>query len=105
MNTTYKLNTITYTITPCTAIAECDNGDEASRQDALLVVAATESGETNEQLVFGWAMPQTSEAFADMCEDSGAWEAVCDDYDDDGERTTTQRVTVDGAPFHEWLQR
>ena len=80
MNATYKLNAITYTITPCTAIAECDNGDEASRQEALLVVAAMESGETVEHIVFGWAMPQTDEDFTDMCEDSGAWEALSEEH-------------------------
>ena len=46
----------------------------------MLVVAATESGETVEHIVFGWAMPQTSEAFTDMCEDSGAWEALSEEH-------------------------
>ena len=69
----YNLNNIEYTITPCTAIAECDNGNEAARQNALLVITTLESGETVEHIVFG---PETAEDFADMAEDYSAWEAL-----------------------------
>ena len=74
------LNNIEYTITPCTAIALCDEGNEAARQNALLITAAMESGETTEHIVFGWEMPENAADFADMCEDSSAWEALDEDH-------------------------
>lgn len=76
----YNLNNIEYTITPCTAIAECDNGNEAARQNALLVITTLESGETVEHIVFGWEMPETEADFLDMADDTSAWETLCEDH-------------------------
>lgn len=80
MKKTFELNGIEYAITPCTAIAECDEGNESARQAALLVIAKSESGETVEHIVFVWELPETAEDFSDMCDDFSAWEALSDDH-------------------------
>lgn len=67
-----------YVITACTAIAGCDNEDEAKRQPALLVVNEC-NGETCEMLVFGYSMPEDLEDFHNMCCDSAAWEPLADE--------------------------
>ena len=76
----FKLYDIEYTITTCTAIAECDERNEAARQNALLVIAKLESGETVEHIVFGWEMPETEADFLDMADDTSAWETLCEDH-------------------------
>ena len=67
-----------YEIEQCTAIAECDDENEACRQDTLLLVSASDSGEKFEFLVFGWDMPNTEEDFNDMLDDPSAWEQLAD---------------------------
>lgn len=76
----FKLYDIEYTITTCTAIAECDERNEAARQNALLVITTLESGETVEHIVFGWEVPETEADFLDMADDPGAWETLCEDH-------------------------
>lgn len=77
---TFEINDNEYTITTCTAIAECDEGNEDARQDALLVINVGDSGERFEYVVFGWDMPETAEDFADMCEDASAWAPLSDEH-------------------------
>lgn len=71
---TFTVNGVEYTAEPCTAICGADMGDESRRQEALYV-ANKYNGELFEYIVFGWEMPETSEGFADMCDDSSAWES------------------------------
>ena len=76
MNDTIKIGN--YIITKCTAIADCDEGDEAARQDALLVVSVGENCETAEHVVFGWELPADKSDLIDMLDDTAAWIAVSD---------------------------
>ena len=71
----FDIDGISYEITRHTAIAQCDNGDESQRQDALLVVSDNGT-ETNEYVVFGWDMPEKPEDLDDMAEDINAWAAL-----------------------------
>ena len=71
---TFEINGTEYSVEICTAICGADLGDESKRQDALLV-SSENGGEKFEFVVFGWEMPETSEGFADMCDDSSAWES------------------------------
>lgn len=74
MTKTFTLyGTDEYTVTTCTAIASCDL-DTANRQDALLV-SSYKNGEEFKTVVFGYKMPETDKDFAEMCEDSSAWES------------------------------
>ena len=68
------------TICACTAIADCDNGDESCRQDALLVKSVLGSGERFDRVVFGWPMPKTHDDWNEMKEDSCAWEPLAFDH-------------------------
>lgn len=63
-----------YRVTKCTAIAQCDHGDETKRQNALMV-ESTINGETAEYIVFGWEMPSCGSEFEIICEDASAWES------------------------------
>lgn len=78
-----KENTYVYSVTPCTAIAECCGEDEACRENTLLV-RCVEADDTNvivaEHVVFGWPMPADESDWNDMCEDSSAWEVLCDEH-------------------------
>lgn len=78
-----KEYTYEYTIDPCTAIAECCNEDESFREKALLVTCV-DADDTNvivaEHVVFGWPMPTDVSGWNDMCEDSSAWEVLCDEH-------------------------
>ena len=71
---TFEIDGTEYTVETCTAICSADLGDESKRQDALLV-SSDNGGEKSEFVVFGWEMPETSEDFSDMCDDSSAWES------------------------------
>ena len=71
---TFEINGTEYSVETCTAICGADLGDESKRQDALLV-SSEDGGEKFEFVVFGWEMPETSEDFSDMCDDSSAWES------------------------------
>lgn len=75
MEKMFELNGCEYTVKPCTAIAGCDESQESARQNALFVRSTADSGENFDYVVFGWEMPADPEAFADMCEDSNAWES------------------------------
>ena len=79
MTKTYTMNEKEYTVSTCTAIALCDVESEEARQSALLV-STEENGEKFGQIVFGWTMPESVEDFADMCEDSAAWESLCEEH-------------------------
>lgn len=68
-----------YTVTKCTAIAQCDHGDESKRQAALMVESSA-NGEVAEYIVFGWEMPEYAEEFAHMCEDASAWEPRSEEH-------------------------
>lgn len=69
----FEINGVKYTVESCSAICGADLGDEGKRQDALLV-SSERDGEKFEEVVFGYDMPETVEAFLDMCEDYAAWE-------------------------------
>ena len=73
MKKTYIINDAEYKITNCTAIAL--NAGDTERQDALLIEHTADSGEKFDYVVFGYQMPETSEDFADMCEDCNAWDS------------------------------
>ena len=88
MKENFFLDGIMYTVTPCTAIASrdldaaellvhdgADRTNSPFRQNALLVENTADSGEKIQKVVFGYEMPETDKAFADMCEDSAAWES------------------------------
>lgn len=68
-----------FLVEECSAIALCDNGDENCRQKALLV-SEWANGEHFAEIVFGWEMPKTDADWADMCEDSSAWELLHDEH-------------------------
>ena len=70
----FNIDDTEYAVKICTAICAADCGKESKRQAALLV-SSERDGEKFEQIVFGYEMPGTVEAFRDMCEDSGAWES------------------------------
>lgn len=70
----FEINGTEYTVEACTAICLYELGDESKRQSALLV-SSENGGEKSEFVVFGWEMPETSEGFSDMCDDSSAWES------------------------------
>lgn len=67
-------NCVEYTVEPCTAICAADAGDESKRQ-AALIVSCEYNGELFESIVFGCDMPETADAFGDMCCDYSAWES------------------------------
>ena len=71
---TFNINGTEYTVEICTAICAADCGDERKRQDALLV-SNEYNGELFESIVFGCDMPETADAFDDMCRDYSAWES------------------------------
>lgn len=70
----FKVYGTEYNVEPCTAICGADMGDESKRQAALLV-SSESNGEKSEFVVFGWEMPAAADGFADMCDDSSAWES------------------------------
>lgn len=74
MEKTFTIYNQEYTIHDYSAICNADLPNESKRQNALLVTVERD-GEKFEQIVFGYEMPGTVEAFRDMCEDSGAWES------------------------------
>lgn len=69
----FEVNGTEYAVKICTAICAADGGDESKRQAALLV-SSERDGEKFEQIVFGYEMPESAEAFLDICEDYAAWE-------------------------------
>lgn len=71
---TFEINGTEYSVETCTAICGADLGDESRRQEALYV-ANKYNGELFEYIVFGYDMPETEEAFLEMCDDSSAWES------------------------------
>ena len=71
---TFEIDGTNYAIELCTAICAADAGDESKRQNALLV-SCEYNGELFESIVFGYDMPETEEAFDDICADSSAWES------------------------------
>ena len=71
---TFKINGSEYTIEPCTTICAADAEDESKRQEALCVTNEC-NGELFKYVVFGYDMPETTEQFADICADPGAWES------------------------------
>lgn len=71
----FNIDGTEYTIEDCTAICTADGGDESKRQEALRI-SYKQSNERFEQVVFGYNMPETVEAFHDMCEDYAAWESI-----------------------------
>lgn len=69
----FEIEGYCYDVKKCTAVAYCDM-DTMQKQDALLVTTIR-NGEKIQHVVFGYDMPETSEEFAEMCEDSTAWES------------------------------
>ena len=74
MTKTFIFDGTVYAVTTCTAIAYCDL-DTGDRQNALLIENTADSGEKFQKVCFGYDMPYTTEDFADMCEDTSAWES------------------------------
>ena len=70
MTKTFAIDNTEYTITDCTAL-NCED----ERVNALLVENTADSGEKFAYVVFGYQMPETTEDFADMCEDCNAWDS------------------------------
>lgn len=79
MKKTFTVEGTEYTVEEITAIATCAGEySEDDRQNALLVTNTSDSGEKIEYVVFGYHMPEDEDDFADMCEDSDAWDSDCD---------------------------
>ena len=72
----FCINGTEYAVEICTAICAADGEDESKRQDALLV-SSERDGERFKEVVFGYEMPETVEAFLDICDDYAAWESDC----------------------------
>lgn len=70
----FTVENTNYRCYPCTAISSADNGNEAMRQDAVLVIS-TDGTEQDVEVVFGYDLPQEQADFVDMCDDSSAWES------------------------------
>lgn len=70
----FTVSGTTYRCYPCTAISSADNGNEAMRQDAVLVIS-TDDVEQIVEVVFGYDLPQEQTDFVDICDDSAAWES------------------------------
>ena len=66
-----------YLCYPCTAISNADNGNEAMRQYAVLVIS-TDDAEQSAEVVFGYDLPQEQADFLGMCSDPSAWESEQD---------------------------
>ena len=79
MEKTFTIDNIEYTITACTAIPATIG--EFTRLNALLVENTADSGEKFQFVVFGYAMPETTEDFAEMCDDESAWSADHEDLE------------------------
>lgn len=77
----FEIEGIEYICTSATAIAECDNGNEACRQNVIVVDAFCDGINTMSHIVFGYDMdmPETVDEFNEMCEDYGAWEIMTDE--------------------------
>ena len=71
----FNIDGTEYTIEDCTAICAADCGDESKKQEALRV-SCKRGNEKFEQVVFGYNMPETVEAFRDVCEDYAARESI-----------------------------
>lgn len=98
---TFEIDGTNYAIEPCTAICAADAGDESKRQEALYV-ANKYNGELFEYIVFGYDMPETEEAFLEMCDDASAWESNCETlktalYSQKKGQTTMKQISVDNG--------
>lgn len=93
MTKSFTLNDKNYLVREVSAVAGCVL-DTRERQDALLVTnKGYTSSEKFDYVVFGWSMPETEEDFAEMCEDSSAWES-----DEKVIKTVQLRETVKSNP-------
>lgn len=98
---TFEIDGANYAIEPCTAICAADAGDESKRQEALCVTNEC-NGELFEYVVFGYDMPETEEAFLEMCDDASAWESNCETlktalYSQKKGQTTMKQISVDNG--------
>lgn len=73
----FTVSGATYRCYPCTAISNADSGNEAMRQEAVLVISTGDAEQTVE-VVFGYDLPQEQADFLEMCGDSAAWESERD---------------------------
>ena len=77
---------VDYEVYNITAIADCDDCDEAKRQDALRVISKAyvydtgDYNETGDYVVFGYDMPETEDDFFNMYTDLGAREPIEDEH-------------------------
>ena len=69
----FTVSGTTYRCYSCTAISNADNGNEAMRQEAVLVIS-TDGTEQDVEVVFGYDLPQEQADFLELCDDSAAWE-------------------------------
>lgn len=75
MKKSFVVENTKYTVEPITAIAtSAEEYAEDQRQDALLVISYTDSGEKMEYVVFGFDMPQDESDFASILADPDAWD-------------------------------
>lgn len=77
MKNTFSAYGEQYTISTITAIAYCDDCDEAKRQNALMIVNER-FGEEAAYVVFGYEMPETEDDFFNIYTDTSAWEMIED---------------------------
>lgn len=76
MKKTFTVEGTEYTVEQITAIAtSAGEYTEDKRQHALLVTNMADSGEKIEYVVFGYDMPEDEDDFANMCDDSSAWDS------------------------------
>ena len=107
MEKTFHIENNEYTVMPCTAIPYCELGwtgdgepiyNEEARQNALFVEKVVPFGEERFQAVVfcDWGLDdlKTDEDFAEMCEDSEAWES---DWE------TLDSVLISGLPLSEYV--
>ena len=71
---------VDYEVSTITAIAYCDDCNEAKRQNALRVISKAYGDETGDYVVFGHEMPETDDDFFNMYTDLGAWEPIEDEH-------------------------
>lgn len=89
-----------YEVFNVTAIALCDEENEANRQNALLVRSVEDSGEVVEYVLFGWDMPEDEKTFREICEDASAWESLSNGHHVNITNPVTRTWRVYGQSGH-----
>ena len=75
MKKTFTVDGTEYTVDEITAIAtSAGDSVEDQRQNALLVMSESDSGEKMQYVVFGFELPQDADDFSGMCDEPNAWD-------------------------------